>query len=145
MPRRNTRPETDLRKELHARGLRFRIHPKLPGRPDIALTRARVAVFVDGCFWHQCSEHGTLPKNNRDWWREKLEGNVQRDRRKDLELERLGWVVIHVWEHEAIETAADLVESAWKFRTGRHVPTPTVGAAWQPGPESVELPGSEGE
>ena len=70
MPRRDTGPEVGLRRELHKRGLRFRVHVRsLPGRPDIVFTRARLAVFVDGCFWHGCSEHGTLPKNNREWWR----------------------------------------------------------------------------
>jgi DNA mismatch endonuclease (patch repair protein) len=119
MPRRNTGPELLLRRELHSRGLRFRVHVKLPGRPDIALTRARIAVFVDGCFWHGCSEHGTLPKNNREWWREKLDSNVRRDQLKDDALRALGWEVLHVWEHERVGHAADLIEDAWRRRTGR--------------------------
>lgn len=101
MPRASTSPEVALRRELHHLGLRFRVnHPGLPGRPDIALTRARVAVFVDGCFWHRCGEHGVLPKNNRGWWEAKLERNVQRDREKDVALAQLGWLAVHVWEHE---------------------------------------------
>src|SRR3954447_24978979 len=91
--RASTKPELDLRRELHRRGLRFRInHPELPGRPDIAFTRARVAVFVDGCFWHRCPKHGTLPRNNRDWWQAKLDRNVARDRAKDAALADLGWM-----------------------------------------------------
>lgn len=119
MPRRDTVPELQLRKALHARGLRFRTHPRIPGRPDVVLTRAKIAVFLDGCFWHGCAQHGTLPKNNGEWWREKLEANVARDRRKDAELERLGWTVVHVWEHEDASEAAAAIEKLWKVRTGR--------------------------
>jgi DNA mismatch endonuclease (patch repair protein) len=119
MPRKDTGPELALRRELHGRGLRFRLHGNLPGRPDIVLTRARIVVFVDGCFWHACPRHGTLPKNNRDWWREKLEANVVRDRIKDEALSALGWLVLHVWEHESVSNAADRIVSLWEDRTGR--------------------------
>jgi DNA mismatch endonuclease (patch repair protein) len=116
-PRASTKPELALRRELHRRGLRFRVnHPGLPGRPDVALTRARVAVFVDGCFWHYCPSHGTLPRNNRDWWQHKLDRNVARDRAKDAALTDLGWAVLHVWEHEAPHAAADRVEAEWRRR-----------------------------
>ena len=124
MPRRNTKPELALRRELHARGLRFRIHPALPGRPDVAFTRAKIAVFVDGCFWHGCSDHGTLPKNNREWWRAKIAGNIRRDRIKDEALIVLGWDVLHFWEHEGPEAAADLVEDMWRRKTPRQRVTP---------------------
>lgn len=117
MPRAATKPELVLRRELHRRGLRYRINdPRLPGSPDVAFTRARVAVFVDGCFWHRCPEHGTLPRNNRDWWLAKLDRNVARDRAKDAALIELGWTVLHVWEHEAPVTAADRVEAEWRRR-----------------------------
>jgi DNA mismatch endonuclease (patch repair protein) len=117
MPRVSTKPELSLRRELHRRGLRFRVnYPGLPGRPDVAFTRARVAVFVDGCFWHRCPEHGTLPRNNRDWWQDKLDRNVTRDRAKDAALTELGWTVLHVWEHEPPAAAADRVESEWRRR-----------------------------
>jgi DNA mismatch endonuclease (patch repair protein) len=119
MPRQNTKPELLLRRELHARGLRFRIHAKLPGRPDVVFTRAKIAVFVDGCFWHGCPEHGMLPKNNREWWRAKIEGNIQRDRAKDKALGLLGWDVMHVWEHEDPEAAAERVEGLWRTKTFR--------------------------
>lgn len=115
MPRAATGPELALRRELHRRGLRFRVnHPGLPGRPDIAFTRAKVAVFVDGCFWHACPQHGTMPRHNRDWWRAKLDRNVARDRRKDAALGELGWSVLHIWEHESAVSAADRVEAAWR-------------------------------
>jgi DNA mismatch endonuclease (patch repair protein) len=115
MPRAATTPELKLRRELHRRGLRFRVDDRrLPGRPDVAFTRAKVAVFVDGCFWHRCPEHGTLPRNNRDWWRAKLDRNVARDRSKDAALGELGWTVLHVWEHGSPAAAADRIEAAWR-------------------------------
>lgn len=119
MPRRDTGAEVALRRELHRRGLRFRVHVRgLPGTPDVALTRARVAVFVDGCFWHRCPEHGTSPKNNSEWWAAKLEGNVERDRRKDRQLTDLGWHPLHVWEHEDPVVAAEKIHAIWRVRTG---------------------------
>ena len=119
MRRRDTKPELLLRRKLHARGLRFRIQAQLPGKPDIALTRAKLAVFIDGCFWHSCPQHGSLPKNNRDWWSEKLAANVARDRAKDEALRALGWEPLHIWEHVPVDDAADAVETAWRRRTGR--------------------------
>ncbi len=117
MPRKNSGPEVRLRRELHSRGLRFRVNLRgLPGTPDIAFTRAKIAVFVDGCFWHRCPRHGVLPKANRDWWREKLDRNVERDKRKDGELENLGWLSIHVWEHDDPTTVADAIEQAWRVQ-----------------------------
>lgn len=120
MPRSSTKPEVAIRRALHARGLRFALHRRdLPGRPDIVLSRARIAVFVDGCFWHGCPEHGVLPKNNREWWRQKLAGNAERDRQKDAELQATGWMPIHVWEHTAVAEVVDIIEAAWRQRTGR--------------------------
>jgi DNA mismatch endonuclease (patch repair protein) len=117
MPRSSTEPETLIRRELHRRGLRFRInYPRLPGRPDIAFTNARVAVFIDGCFWHACPDHGVLPRNNREWWKTKLERNVARDREKDAQLDSMGWLVAHVWEHEDFIEAADRIERLWRSR-----------------------------
>lgn len=111
MPRRDTKPELELRRELYRRGMRYRVnYGKLPGQPDIALTRAKIAVFVDGCFWHSCPVHGTLPKNNRDWWRAKLDRNVARDRERDAALVALGWILLHYWEHDEIDEVADEIE-----------------------------------
>ena len=120
MPRRDSKPELRLREELHRLGLRYRIQLRgLPGTPDIAFTRARIAVFVDGCFWHRCPEHGVTPKSNRDWWKAKLDGNVARDRRNDLALTGLGWLPFRIWEHEDPVEAALRVEELWRTRTGR--------------------------
>ena len=117
MPSASTRPELAIRRELHSRGLRFRVNYRdLPGRPDLAFTRARLAVFVNGCFWHMCSEHVRVPKNNRDWWTAKLERNATRDREKDRRLTELGWLPLHVWEHEDPLTAADRIERFWRER-----------------------------
>lgn len=115
MPRRDTTPEIQLRRELHRRGLRFRVTLRgVPGSPDIAFTRMRIAVFVDGCFWHSCPVHGTLPKNNRDWWRAKLNRNVERDKEKDAALTALGWLTLHYWEHDDIDEVADEIEWVWQ-------------------------------
>lgn len=120
MPRTGSTPELALRRELHRRGLRFRVNFRgLPGTPDVALTRARIAVFVDGCFWHACPSHGTLPKNNREWWQAKLDRNVERDREKDDALRNLGWLPVHFWEHEPAVAVADRIEELWRERTGR--------------------------
>ncbi len=119
MPRKDSVPEIRLRRALHALGLRFRVNLKgLPGTPDIAFTRAKIAVFVDGCFWHRCPEHGVLPKANRDWWREKLDRNVSRDRLKDEQLVSLGWTVVHVWEHEDEVGTAERIRDLWEKKTG---------------------------
>jgi DNA mismatch endonuclease (patch repair protein) len=123
---RDTSPERALRRELHARGLRYRVHlrpePALRVTVDIAFTRARLAVFVDGCFWHRCPEHGTLPRANAHWWLDKLNTNVARDRRTDTALTQRGWTVIRVWEHTPPEHGADLIANELKglplFRTG---------------------------
>lgn len=120
MPTSSTGPEVRLRRLLHARGLRFTLHRRdLPGRPDIVLTRARIAVFVDGCFWHACPIHGNLPKANREWWADKLARNVERDRCQRDQLEALGWLPVTVWEHDDPTEAAGLIEGLWRQRTGR--------------------------
>jgi len=112
-----TGPELALRWELHRRGLRYRVNVKnLSGRPDIALTRARVAVFVDGCFWHGCPEHAVAPKANAEWWRVKLDANVARDRRNDAVLQNSGWVVVRAWEHDDPVRVADAIERLSRVR-----------------------------
>ena len=110
---RDTPGEVALRKLLHGLGYRYRIDHRLPGlrrRGDIVFPRHQLAVFVDGCFWHACPEHATWPKINGDWWREKILGNVARDRDTDQRLAELGWTVIRVWEHERPAEAARRVE-----------------------------------
>lgn len=118
-----TRPEVALRSELHRRGLRFRKHGHavagLRCRPDIIFSRARVAVFVDGCFWHQCPKHRTDPRTNSAYWAAKLDRNVARDRRNDAALEAAGWRVVRVWEHESPSRAADRVVAVLTEESGR--------------------------
>lgn len=119
MPRASTGPELLVRRELHRRGLRFRVnHRLLPGRPDVAFTRVRLAVFIDGCFWHMCPDHGTMPKNNAEWWLAKLQRNVERDREKDRKLSELGWQSLHFWEHEDPGAVASIIEAKWRLLTG---------------------------
>jgi DNA mismatch endonuclease (patch repair protein) len=114
--RTGTKPELALRKELHCRGLRFRkdFLIRLDGaraRPDIVFTRAKVAVLLDGCFWHGCIEHGMRPKQNAALWNRKIDETIERDRRVSAALTNAGWTVIHVWEHEPIADAAGRIES----------------------------------
>lgn len=117
MPTCNTSPEVMVRKALHALGLRYRLHrADLPGRPDIVFPRQRIAVFVDGCFWHYCPQHCVVPRNNRLWWLAKLRANRRRDQRNDEALKKLGWVAIRVWEHENYESAANRVSRAVRRR-----------------------------
>lgn len=111
--RRDTGPELQLRRALHALGLRFLVDHPLEGMPrrrgDVLLTRPRIVVFIDGCFWHSCPIHGTRPATNAAWWQAKLDRNVERDRGTDAHLERNGWMVMRFWEHEDMTVAAALV------------------------------------
>jgi DNA mismatch endonuclease (patch repair protein) len=124
--RRDTGPEMAIRRLLHARGLRYRVDAVLLGmrrRADLVFVSARVAVFVDGCFWHGCPAHRTWPKSNAAWWAEKIEANVKRDRDTDQRLAADGWTVVRVWEHEAPEAAATRVAGAvLESRVGRSHP-----------------------
>ena len=115
--RRDTKPELLLRSALHRRGWRFRVDFPLRTedrrvRPDIVFTRRRVAVFVDGCFWHSCPLHGGRPRANATYWEQKLLRNVDRDKADSDSLERSGWTVVRVWEHESISEAVSAVETA---------------------------------
>jgi DNA mismatch endonuclease, patch repair protein len=126
--RTGTAPETALRKELHRRGRRYFVdRAPLPGvrrRADLVFPRLRVAVYVDGCFWHCCPEHATYPKNNAQWWAEKLAGNVARDRDTDARLAAAGWTVVRIWEHEDAVAAADRVQAALSPPTPPTPPAP---------------------
>jgi DNA mismatch endonuclease (patch repair protein) len=123
--RRDTKPELVIRSLLHRRGLRFRkrLTIKLIGRrwtqPDIAFTRSRVAVFIDGCFWHACPEHGKTPEANIGYWSPKLARNVTRDADTTSQLTELGWLVIRAWEHEDPVAVALRVEQAHRSRINR--------------------------
>src|SRR5690348_12739827 len=109
--RRDTGPEVAIRKLLHAMGLRYRVTWPIPGMKrrtmDIAFPGARVAVFVDGCFWHVCPEHANNPAANSEWWAHKLATNQTRDAATNNYLESLGWRVVRIWGHERpVEAAA---------------------------------------
>jgi DNA mismatch endonuclease, patch repair protein len=119
--RRDTDPELAIRKLLHASGLRFRVTLPIPGMPrrsiDIAFTKAKVAVFVDGCFWHVCPEHATSPAANSAWWAKKLTTNQARDISTNEHLRELGWDVVRIWEHEDPVAAAERITE--QVRDGR--------------------------
>ena len=117
--RRDTRPEREVRSLLHAAGLRFRVDLpiRMEGhrliRPDIAFPRRRVAVFIDGCFWHGCPEHGRRPAiRNGHYWTPKIAGNVERDRRQVEALQGGGWQVLRFWAHLPAEQIARAVAAA---------------------------------
>lgn len=122
-PGRDTGPELALRSALHRRGFRFFVDraplPKTRRRADLLFPRARVAVYVDGCFWHGCPEHATWPKHNAVYWRQKIEHNRRRDTETSAALEESGWAVVRVWEHEPTDTAADRVAAVVGARTTR--------------------------
>lgn len=112
---RDTSAELALRSELHARGLRYRIQVPVLSKPrrvaDVAFKALRVAVFVDGCFWHGCPQHATWPKQNAEFWRAKILANQQRDHDTDDRLRGEGWVVVRAWVHEPPERVAAKVAS----------------------------------
>jgi DNA mismatch endonuclease (patch repair protein) len=117
--RRDSAPELALRSELHRRGLRFRVDYPVRTerrliRPDVTFTKQRIAVFVDGCFWHRCPEHGTQPRVNAAYWTPKLDRNVERDLQVNAALAREGWIVMRYWEHDEPSSVAQQVE--WRVR-----------------------------
>lgn len=119
--RSNTKPEIALRHALHAAGLRYRKDFPIRAagrliRPDIAFTRSRVVVFVDGCFWHCCPQHGEVPATNVAFWAAKLDANAARDRWQDRLLTDAGWLVIRIWEHESLDSAVAAVTAALSSR-----------------------------
>jgi DNA mismatch endonuclease, patch repair protein len=116
--RTDTKPELALRSALHRQGYRFRKDHRLDlddgtrVRPDVAFTARKVAVFVDGCFWHVCPQHGRDPAVNEWYWAPKLRRNVERDRAADAALAAAGWQVVRVWEHEPLSSAVEAVIAA---------------------------------
>lgn len=113
----DTKPEAEVRSLLHREGFRFRKDLTIrvgdrTTRPDIVFTKQRVAVYIDGCFWHQCPQHGNMPESNRDYWLPKLTANVARDRANTAALQSDGWTVLRFWEHTEAEVAAEAVMEA---------------------------------
>lgn len=113
---RDTAPEIAVRRLLHAAGLRYRVayrpEPRLRRTADIVFTRQRIAVFIDGCYWHACPEHGTTARSNAEYWSAKLARNVERDADTNTRLEVLGWTVLRFWEHEIPAEIAEAVVAA---------------------------------
>ncbi|MGY6023146.1 very short patch repair endonuclease [Streptomyces spinosirectus] len=108
--RRDTAPEVAVRRLLHASGLRYRVNVPVPGARrrtiDIVFGKIKLAIFMDGCFWHGCPQHATQPKANAEWWRTKLDKNIARDRETTDQLRAAGWTVLRFWEHESPEEVA---------------------------------------
>lgn len=119
--RRDSRPERVLRSILHAMGLRYRVDYAIPiegrkPRADIVFTRQRIAVFVDGCFWHGCPSHGGRPKKNANYWDAKIARNQERDADQTERLVGAGWTVIRAWEHEDPSAVAERIAHALRVR-----------------------------
>lgn len=105
----DTKAEIKLRKALFRNGVRsYRLNYKLPGKPDLVFPKKKIAVFVDGCFWHKCPQHFIMPKTRTDFWNKKIGRNTQRDREVETSLNQLGWIVLRFWEHQ-IEKDIDSV------------------------------------
>lgn len=117
---RDTKPELALRSAAHALGLRYRVStrplPSLRRTADLVFTKTKIAVFVDGCFWHGCPDHHTIAKTNASYWADKVDGNRRRDRETDRLLAEAGWLVIRMWEHESADEVARRIYIAWQTR-----------------------------
>ncbi|KQX53650.1 MULTISPECIES: very short patch repair endonuclease [unclassified Streptomyces] len=116
----DTAAELAVRRLLHAAGLRYRVEFPVPGmarrRIDVAFTSVKVAVLIDGCFWHGCPVHATQPKANAEWWRQKLDRNMARDKETTEHLTAAGWEVLRFWEHELPEDVALRITAAVERR-----------------------------
>jgi DNA mismatch endonuclease, patch repair protein len=127
----NTAPEVSLRRALHARGVRFRLNTTLGHsacRPDLTLPRSMIAIFVDGCFWHSCPQHGakSFTGPNAERWSRKMQRNRDRDRKQTAELAEAGWLVIRVWECEIKTKLASVVESVLSAKRARDLQFPST-------------------
>lgn len=112
---RNTKPELLLRKALFNKGLRYRINSKLPGKPDIVFPGKKLAVFIDGCFWHCCPKCFKAPDTNSEFWREKIYANTRRDENVNKLLEDEGWKVERYWEHEIYQSLDEIVHKIYNI------------------------------
>lgn len=111
---RDTAPELAVRRLLHAQGLRYRVdlrpEPTLRRRADIVFTKQRIAIFIDGCFWHGCPEHGRVAfAHNQAYWPDKIQGNIERDRDTTMRLTEAGWLVLRFWEHQDAEAVTQQI------------------------------------
>jgi DNA mismatch endonuclease (patch repair protein) len=129
---RDTKPELAVRRRLHGKGLRYRVAiapiPSLRRKADIVFTRSRIAVFVDGCFWHGCPEHGrTSFRHNTEYWPDKIAGNIRRDQDTNERLTSAGWTVLRFWEHEDVATIVEAIKAVVTGTALRTVPGSTRG------------------
>lgn len=125
---RDTRPEMLLRRALWHRGLRYRLHRRVADtRPDLVFVSAKLAIFVDGCFWHACPLHGSQPATNVDFWRTKLLRNVQRDAENTRTLMAAGWRVLRLWEHEIVEDAEAAADRVAESLGQSSIPSKRLG------------------
>jgi DNA mismatch endonuclease (patch repair protein) len=112
----NTGPEIKLRKLLWSRGIRgYRIHYNLLGKPDIVFTKKKIAIFIDGCFWHKCSICFQKPETRKEFWMKKISSNVERDLKNTRQLQEEGWTVLRFWEHEIRKTPDNVVEKILQY------------------------------
>ena len=117
----NTRPERKVRSRLASMGVKgFKTGPRILGRPDITFEEAKIAVFIDGCFWHKCPVHYSHPLTRQKFWESKISSNVARDRKVNMSLSRRGWKVLRYWEHEVTERP-DGVASAIRLELARRL------------------------
>ena len=125
---RDTKPELAVRSAVHRRGIRFRVAarplPELRRTADLVLRKTRIAVFVDGCYWHGCPEHHTQPATNSEYWADKIAGNISRDAETTDHLQRAGWTVLRFWEHENPEAVADRVQETVNAALGKEASRP---------------------
>jgi len=112
---RDTKPEILLRKMLWSKGFRYRLHYKIIGKPDITFPSKRIAIFVDGCFWHGCKKHFKVPKTNTIFWKNKIKNNLERDKFVTEDLISKDWKVIRIWEHELLENPEKVLKNLLNF------------------------------
>ncbi len=137
----NTEPELAVRRALWLAGYHFRLHrADLPGKPDIVFPAFKLVLFVDGCFFHGCPKHSVRPRTNTSFWRNKVEGNVRRDRLVGQSLRAAGWRVLRVWEHQVRQDIRRVVQRV-SMRVNRSIVEPQVPKTLVSGPKSTNLPG----
>jgi len=107
----NTGPEVKLRKLLYASGIRgYRIHYNLPGKPDLVFVKRKIAIFIDGCFWHKCPVCFQEPETRKEFWRKKISSNVERDKKVNEQLQNEGWTIIRIWEHDVRKNPENILK-----------------------------------
>lgn len=111
----DTKPEVLFRKILFSEGLRYRKNYPIEGKPDIVFVSKKIAIFIDGCFWHGCKKHCRMPHSNKEYWLKKIKGNIQRDKKNSKILKIKGWRVLRIWEHEIQKKPENALNKVKKF------------------------------